>query len=515
MNVASLDLNPKKPRPLGPGPRVDRDLKPASEARPLPSIPSDRMMRNVKDRLFHLAAGLAVLDWAVACLAIFAGLVFRVSQRHELDRFLSSFTESFSPAALWVFGGGTLYAVLLAIFRTYEPSNLYRMHFLVRNIVKSSILWPLAMLAIIGLVDYNILAPRLGVLYCAGTLALATFLSRFLALGVLMRPRVRQATRARLVVVGWNEKATHLREAMRSDMGQLREVLGCVPTPGGRLRGPLPKGVNVLGDFSDLPELAGALFVDGIILADVNMPAAEIRRLIDFCQREYLTFHLVPEYFPVLGSRLEANAVSGVPLLGVSHVPLDSGLNRVLKRGFDVAGALVGLAFSIPLIAVFGALVRLESPGPIIYRQKRTTRGGRTFTIYKIRSMRPDAESGTGAVWCTREDPRRLRIGAFMRRMNIDELPQFWNVLKGDMSLVGPRPERPELIERFKDEIPNYNVRHSTRAGVTGWAAVHGLRGDTDLRKRIEYDIYYVENWSLLLDLYCIAATFLKNRNAH
>ena len=129
--------------------------------------------------------------------------------------------------------------------------------------------------------------------------------------------------------------------------------------------------------------------------------------------------------------------------------------------------------------------------------------------------MKLNAETGTGAVWAKQEDPRRLKIGTFMRKTNVDELPQFWNVLKGDMSLVGPRPERPELIERFKDEIPNYNVRHEVRAGLTGWAQINGLRGDTDLRQRIEADIYYLENWSVMLDLYCIFATFFKVKNAY
>ncbi len=512
MSVGSLDLKPGQARPY-----VARRTPHAhlADVLPLPSVVSDRPARNVKDRLFRMAALLAGIDWLVACMAIFFGLALRVVQRDELPQFLSSFTEGFSPAAMWVLGGGTIYSSLLAFFRVYEPGNLYRMHFLVRNIVKSAMVWSLLVLAIIGLFEYNTLAPRLGILYCAGTLATAGILSRLGALGILMHPRVRQATRSRLLVVGWNDKAANLRAAMQSDMGQLRDILGCIPTPGGRLRVQPPPEVKVLGDYSDLPALVGPLYLDGVILADVNMPAAEIRRLIAFCQREYLSFHLVPEYFPVLGSRLEAKAVSGVPLLGVSHLPLDFAFNRLLKRSFDIVGALAGLVLSIPVIAFFGAIVYMESPGPIIYRQKRTTRGGRDFTIFKIRSMRLNAETESGAVWARRDDPRRLKIGAFMRKMNIDELPQFWNVLKGDMSLVGPRPERPELIERFKDEIPNYNVRHASRAGITGWAAVHGLRGDTDLRQRVEYDIYYVENWSLLLDLYCIAATFLKNKNAH
>jgi lipopolysaccharide/colanic/teichoic acid biosynthesis glycosyltransferase len=170
---------------------------------------------------------------------------------------------------------------------------------------------------------------------------------------------------------------------------------------------------------------------------------------------------------------------------------------------------------SLPLIAVFGTIVYLESPGSIFYRQRRLGRNGMPFDIIKIRSMKLDAEIGTGACWAKKDDPRRLKIGAFMRKWNIDEVPQFWNVLKGEMSLVGPRPERPELIENFKQDIPHYNARHNVKPGITGWAQVKGLRGDTDLSERIRADLFYLENWNLLLDFQIMAMTFLHRDNAY
>jgi lipopolysaccharide/colanic/teichoic acid biosynthesis glycosyltransferase len=226
-------------------------------------------------------------------------------------------------------------------------------------------------------------------------------------------------------------------------------------------------------------------------------------------------FQLVPDYFPALGSGLQVQKLSGVPLLSVCQLPLDRTMNRATKRTIDIVGSIIGLGLSALVVPWFCILVYLESPGSVLYRQRRLSRSGRSFHIYKIRSMRMNAETNSGAVWCKQEDPRRLRIGSFMRKWNIDELPQFWNVLIGEMSLVGPRPERPELIERFKHEIPNYNARHEIRGGLTGWAQIHGLRGDTDLKKRIEADLYYLENWNLFLDLYCIIATFFKPKNAY
>jgi exopolysaccharide biosynthesis polyprenyl glycosylphosphotransferase len=194
---------------------------------------------------------------------------------------------------------------------------------------------------------------------------------------------------------------------------------------------------------------------------------------------------------------------------------LDHTINVMAKRALDIVGALVGLLLSGPIVALFGALVWLESKGSIFYRQRRWGYNGVPFEIIKIRSMKLNAEQGKGAQWCVKDDPRRLRVGAFMRKTNIDELPQFWNVLKGEMSLVGPRPERPELIAGFKHEIPHYNARHTAKPGMTGWAQINGLRGDTDLGERIQCDLWYLENWSLWLDIQIMALTFFKRDNAY
>jgi exopolysaccharide biosynthesis polyprenyl glycosylphosphotransferase len=204
-----------------------------------------------------------------------------------------------------------------------------------------------------------------------------------------------------------------------------------------------------------------------------------------------------------------------VPLLGVNRLPLDHPTNQALKRIIDILGSVVGLVLFAPVIVVLACLVYRESPGPVFYRQRRLGRDGHPFEILKIRSMRLDAETESGAAWTTQDDRRRLRIGAFLRSSNLDELPQLWNVLKGEMSLVGPRPERPEFIADFKEEIPHYNARHSVKPGMTGWAQIHGFRGDTDLNERIRCDLYYLENWTLLLDVYIMVVTPFRIKNAY
>jgi exopolysaccharide biosynthesis polyprenyl glycosylphosphotransferase len=228
-----------------------------------------------------------------------------------------------------------------------------------------------------------------------------------------------------------------------------------------------------------------------------------------------IQFKLAPSVFRIFVSGLSLETVAGTPVLGVSLLPLDNTVNVLAKRLMDICGALFGLIVGAPLIAIFGTLVWMESKGPIFYRQRRWGMNGVPFQMIKIRSMKLDAESGSGAQWCKADDPRRLRIGAFMRKWNIDEIPQFWNVLKGQMSLVGPRPERPELIAAFKHEVPHYNARHQAKPGMTGWAQVKGLRGDTDLAERIRCDLWYLENWSLLLDLQIMLLTFFRRANAY
>jgi exopolysaccharide biosynthesis polyprenyl glycosylphosphotransferase len=254
---------------------------------------------------------------------------------------------------------------------------------------------------------------------------------------------------------------------------------------------------------------------DIVLVADVNVPVKHWEALGSLCEKELVQLKVVPSYFSILVSGLHLETLSGIPILGVSRLPLDRMFNKLVKRLTDIGGATIGLLLCAPLIAIFGALVYLESPGPILYRQRRLGRNGKTFEMLKIRSMRLDAEKDGKVGWSTKDDPRRLRIGGFMRKWNIDEVPQFWNVLKGQMSLVGPRPERPELIRNFKHEIPHYNARHTVKPGITGWAQVNGLRGDTDLAQRISHDLYYVEHWNLLFDLQTMFLTFFKNKNAH
>jgi exopolysaccharide biosynthesis polyprenyl glycosylphosphotransferase len=217
-----------------------------------------------------------------------------------------------------------------------------------------------------------------------------------------------------------------------------------------------------------------------------------------------------------MASEVSIGELGGLPLLTIRDIAL-RGWKLTLKRAVDLIGSAVGLVVLSPLLMLVALLVKLDSPGPVFYAQERMGLDARPFWMLKFRSMWKDAEAKTGPVWATKDDPRRTKIGAFIRRFSIDELPQFINVLLGEMSLVGPRPERPVFVEQFRQSIPRYMDRHREKAGLTGWAQVNGLRGDTSIAERTKYDLWYTENWSLLLDFKIILRTIIRvfaDRNA-
>jgi exopolysaccharide biosynthesis polyprenyl glycosylphosphotransferase len=307
---------------------------------------------------------------------------------------------------------------------------------------------------------------------------------------------------------GWNAECARVVERLRLDRARRIEILGAVKPHGGRFATTPPAGVARFGDGRSLRRLLRESGADILMVVDGAADRDEMLDLAETCGKEFVDFKMVPSCFQVLVSGLRFESIHGMPVLGIDRLPLHHAFNNAAKRAFDIVGAVVGLLVSAPVIAVFCLLVYLESPGAVIYRQRRVGLNGRPFDIFKIRSMKPDAEADGAPGWTVQDDPRRLKIGSFMREWNIDELPQFWNVLKGDMSLVGPRPERPELIDAFKEEIPHYNVRHNIKPGITGWAQVNGRNALTH-EQRFELDVWYVDHWSPLLDLEILARTLL------
>lgn len=322
---------------------------------------------------------------------------------------------------------------------------------------------------------------------------------------VLRAARRRGLNLRRALVVGGAGPAAEIVEALRRRPDTGVQVLGMVGDKGHDGHTPAPW----LGRFEELRAVLDRHPVDLVFLA---LPYGELPRLPALLQEigdDPVTIHLVPDVYGLASLRGGVEEFEGVPLIHLRESPLH-GWNRVLKRALDLSVGGFALLVVAPLMGLIALAIRWTSPGPVLLRQERMGLDGRRFTMLKFRTMRADAEAETGPVWATADDPRRTRLGAWLRRFSLDELPQLVNVLRGEMSLVGPRPERPVFVEEFRRRFPGYMLRHKVKAGMTGWAQVNGWRGNTSLEKRLEFDLYYIERWSLGFDLKILAQTLWR-----
>ena len=323
--------------------------------------------------------------------------------------------------------------------------------------------------------------------------------------------------RDRVLIVGTGDVAQMILQKIQWSPWLAYEIVGLVAKNGNGT--PAPEkilGVPTLGLTDDLPRLIDEQRINEVIIALPEATHQETLSIIALCDRSTISVKVFPNVFQFIAGQVSIDDLGGLPLLSVRDVAM-RGWKLTVKRGVDIIGSAVGLILLSPLMLLVGLLIKLESPGPVFYVQERMGLDARPFPMLKFRSMRQDAEQN-GPGWTRPNDPRRTRLGVLIRRLNIDELPQFINVLIGDMSMVGPRAERPVYVEQFKKSIPRYMDRHREKAGITGWAQVNGLRGDTSITERTKYDLWYIENWSLLLDFKILIRTviqFFSDRNAY
>ncbi|TVR71908.1 MAG: undecaprenyl-phosphate glucose phosphotransferase [Spirochaetaceae bacterium] len=280
----------------------------------------------------------------------------------------------------------------------------------------------------------------------------------------------------------------------------------------------IPEEWTLLGDFSDLAGIVEEHRPDMIVYTLNSYREKELRTLLDTCDQAGINLKIVPGFSSLVAAKGDVETLEGIPVISIREVPARVGLNRFIKRSFDVAFSALILILLSPFLLLTALLVKATSPGPVFYTQERMGLDNRSFEMLKFRTMRVQAKEDSDTIWTTRNDPRVTLIGSIMRKLSIDELPQFLNVLRGDMSVVGPRPERPYFVDKFKMEYHHYMRRHAVKAGITGWAQIKGLRGDTSIQERVEADIFYIENWTFWLDLKIILLTPFKgmiNKNAY
>lgn len=412
-----------------------------------------------------------------------------------------------------------VYLVLYAVFHLYTPKRVQGRRSEFANICKANTIGLLIFTLVLYLVGKNIYYMNFS----------RSMVAAFFIINILLETLERYMIRRMLHSLrskGYNQKHILLIGYSRAAESFIDRVL-TNPEWGYHIQGILdnhhPLGfqyrqIPVLGPIGQLESILEENLLDEIAITLSLKEYEHLEKIVAACEKSGVHTKFIPDYNNIIPTRPYTEDLQGLPVVNIRHVPLNNLLNATVKRIMDIVGALAAIVIFSPVMLLAAVLIKLTSPGPLIYSQERVGLHNRTFKMYKFRSMEVQAPSAEKTKWTTPNDPRVTPVGRFIRKTSIDEMPQFFNILKGDMSLVGPRPERPFFVERFKEEIPRYMVKHQVRPGLTGWAQVNGYRGDTSITKRIEHDLYYIENWSLGFDFKILFLTIFKgfiNKNAY
>lgn len=404
--------------------------------------------------------------------------------------------------------------IAFALNRLYIPRRGFSRVDLMYSVMLGTSIGFFIALAVTALMYRSLELPRLMIVYwwlCAMGL---TWTGRVILDFVIRFLRARGMDTARVLIVGSGEPARIIQNKIEHAPELGYRVVGFLAAPEARPSEDLP----VLGSVDELVTIIRNERATELIVAEPSLSHQQVLEIVTSCAREHINIKVFPDILQIMSTEVTTSDLSGLPMLQVRDIGL-RGWNLALKRAMDVIVSGMVLVALSPLMLAMAALVKLTSGhGPVFYTQERVGLDGKPFQLIKFRSMRADAETGTGPVMTTPDDERRTRVGTFIRRWSLDELPQLINVLVGEMSLVGPRPERPVFVEQFSRYIPRYAERHNEKAGMTGWAQVNGLRGQTSIEERTKYDVFYVENWSLAFDIKILLKTIravITDRNAY
>lgn len=412
-----------------------------------------------------------------------------------------------------------VYLLLYTVFHLFTPKRVQGRRQEFANICKANIIGLFLFGTILYLGRKNPYLREFSARLMAGfflTNITAETLERNLIRTVLRSMRAKGYNQKHIILVGYSRAAE----------GYIDRVLAN-PEWGYRVRGILDdhkpwgydyRGIKVIGTMKDLKPILDMNCLDEIAITLSLKEYGGLEQIVAVCEKSGVHTKFIPDYNKVIPTKPYTEDLQGLPVINIRRVPLNDPLNAAMKRAIDIFGAIVALILFSPVMLLTAILIKLTSPGPLIYCQERVGLHNRPFKMYKFRSMEVQAPEKEKSEWTTKRDPRVTPIGRVIRKTSIDEMPQLFNVLFGSMSLVGPRPERPYFVERFKEEIPRYMIKHQVRPGMTGWAQVNGYRGDTSITKRIEHDLYYIENWTLGFDFKILFLTFFKgfiNKNAY
>lgn len=406
------------------------------------------------------------------------------------------------------------YILLYYFFGLYKPfRNQSSIFSGADDIVKADIMAFILLVAILFIINQPNFSRIMLLLLSLFGIIFAIF-ERALVVLVLRMMRTNNLNLKHMLIIGDNELAFNFAHKINSKTYLGYNIAGFL----GRKEniGKSFEGTKFIGSFKDLPRVLKSHKFDRVVIAIPLQYYYHLNEIVDACEEEGIKAEIIPDYYKYLPAKPSVDMLDDMPIINIRYVPLDDAFNKFKKIVSDYVIAIIAIVITSPIMIVTAIAIKLESPGPIIFKQERIGYNGKPFMMYKFRSMKVQSAEEEKSQWTTKDDPRKTKVGTFIRKWSIDELPQFFNVLKRDMSVVGPRPERPYFVEEFKKTIPKYMVKHQVRPGLTGLAQVNGYRGNTSIKKRIEYDIQYVENWRLTLDVkICFWTIFRKNKNAY
>jgi len=422
-----------------------------------------------------------------------------------------TFQQYMMPLVLIIPG----YLILYSAFNLYTPKRVQGRRLELANIVKANtigLLLLIVALYIIKEVDFS--RAMIFLFFFINITAEET--TRIIIRYVLRDIRKRGLNQKHILLVGYSRAAEEYIDRILQNPQWGYNVRGILDDE--VTAGTMYKGIKVLGKIDNLMVILPQNRLDEIAITLGLDEYYRLERIVSQCEKSGVHTKFIPDYNNIIPTKPYTEDILGLPVINIRYVPLSNTFNAVIKRLMDIVGSAVAIVLFSPVMLIVSAIIKLTAPGPLIYKQTRVGLHNKSFEMYKFRSMEVQKEEHEKKAWTVKNDPRVTGIGKFIRRTSIDELPQFFNILKGDMSMVGPRPERPFFVEKFREEIPRYMIKHQVRPGLTGWAQVNGLRGNTSIRKRIEYDLYYIENWTIGLDIKILFLTVFKgfvNKNAY
>ena len=415
--------------------------------------------------------------------------------------------------ALWGIVPG--YLLLYLAFHMYTSKRVQGRRLEIGNIIKANILGVLGFITLLYVIGQHDFSREMVVIFFVINVMAEVALRMFIRY-VLRMMRKKGFNIKHILLVGYSRASEAYIDRMAAFPQWGYHVVGILDD--NVEAGTNYNGTNVIGKIDLLEKMLAENTLDEVAITLGLSEYSKLEKLVGICEKSGVHTQFVPDYNNIIPSRPYTEDLMGLPVVNIRYVPLSNTFNAFVKRVIDIIGSAVGIVVISPLLLIISILVKCTSKGPLIFRQERVGLHNETFMMYKFRTMEVQDEKDEKKAWTVKDDPRVTKVGKILRKTSLDELPQLFNILKGEMSLVGPRPERPFFVEQFKEQIPRYMVKHQVRPGLTGWAQINGYRGDTDIRKRIDCDLYYIENWTFGLDIKIMFLTIFKgfvNKNAY